>query len=316
MTEKTFPRGSAGRHYRIGIAMFDVCVIGHVTRDKVRIGDAERVLPGGVACYSSVALQSLGARVCLVTKCAEKDNKLLDDAVKKNIAIFHRPSEETTNFENIYHEDLSSRRQIVRLLAEPFSPQDIPHISTRLFHVGPLTENDIPLEILKGLSQKSKVSLDVQGYLRRVEKGRIRSIDWEQKDEGLSCVQILKADEAEMKILSGERDVQQAAVKLSTYGIDEIIVTRGNKGSVIYANGKFCSIPSFAPKNIVDATGCGDTYMAGYIFKRLKFCAVEEAGSFAAAIASLKLQGYGPFTGTERDVQRFLEGSSGEEGSH
>ncbi|MDI6890711.1 MAG: hypothetical protein QMC83_07220 [Thermodesulfovibrionales bacterium] len=33
-----------------------------------------------------------------------------------------------------------------------------------------------------------------------------------------------------------------------------------------YAKGKFYSIPSFVA-SIVDPTGCGDTYMAGYIYK-------------------------------------------------
>lgn len=289
--------------------MFDVCVVGHITRDRIRIGDTEKELPGGVAYYSSVALKSLGLNVCLVTKCAEQDKGLLYDMLKQNIAIFHAPTEETTLFENVYPEDLSSRVQTVQCLAEPFSARDLPDISARIFHVGPLTQYDIPLEILRVLSEKSKVSLDVQGFVRRVEEGKIRHIDWEQKDEGLSYITMLKADEEEVKILSRNEDVQQAAVKMSTYGIGEVIVTRGSKGSLIHSQGKFYSIPSFAPKKVVDSTGCGDTYAAGYIFERLKNCAIEAAGRFAAATASLKLEGYGAFRGTEEEVHRFLEGS-------
>lgn len=292
--------------------MFDVCVIGHITRDRVRIRDREKELPGGVAYYSSLALKSLGLNVCVITKCAEKDTVLLNDLAARNVVVFRGSSGETTTFENIYRGDLSSREQTVGHLAEPFGPRDIPYnnISTHMFHVGPLTENDLSPEILRGLSERSRVSLDVQGFVRRVEKGRIKHADWKEKDEGLSHVQILKANEREAKILSGEEDIRQAAINLSRYGVDEIIVTLGSKGSLIYSRGKFYPIPSFVPKRTIDVTGCGDTYMAGYLFKRLRTGEIEDAGRFAAAIASLKLERYGAFEGTAEDVHRFVEVSS------
>ena len=37
------------------------------------------------------------------------------------------------------------------------------------------------------------------------------------------------------------------------------------------------------------ATGCGDTYMAGYLYQRLKGAGIQDAGEFAAAMATLKL---------------------------
>jgi sugar/nucleoside kinase (ribokinase family) len=53
---------------------------------------------------------------------------------------------------------------------------------------------------------------------------------------------------------------------------------------------------------IVDATGCGDTYMGGYLYQRVKGKNIQESGEFAAAIASLKMESPGPFRGTEQDV--------------
>lgn len=143
--------------------------------------------------------------------------------------------------------------------------------------------------------------------MRKIEKGEIKSVDWEEKEEGLAYINILKTDIMEAKILSGENNIKKAAVKLSTYGIDEIIVTLGEKGSLIYSKEKFYFIQSFPPRKIVDATGCGDTYMAGYIYKRLKSSDINESGRFAAGTASLKLEESGPFKGSEEDVQNFLE---------
>jgi hypothetical protein len=35
--------------------MFDVCTIGHITKDIVRIKDVEKEMPGGVVYYFSIA---------------------------------------------------------------------------------------------------------------------------------------------------------------------------------------------------------------------------------------------------------------------
>ena len=287
--------------------MVDVCVIGHITRDIIQIEKAEKELPGGVAYYFSMAFKSLGGSVCVITKCAEEDKLLLNDLVKHDIDIFYVKSGQTTTFENIYLKDFNSREQKVSSLATPFIPQEIAYVSPQYFHLGPLTNKDISLDILRVLSQQSKVSLDIQGCLRIIDNGAIRHADWQEKDEGLTYVNILKADEDEAKILSGEENIERAAERLATYGIDEIVITLGRKGSLIYSKGEVYRIPSFPPQKMVDPTGCGDTYIAGYLFKRLRSSAISEAGQFAAAVASLKLGGYGPFAGSEEDVAKFLE---------
>lgn len=287
--------------------MFDVCIIGHITKDILRIKNEEKEMLGGVAYYFSIALKNLGSKVSLITKIAEKDKGLLNNLIKNNISIFYLRSKETTVFENIYAEHMDFRTQNVKCIAQPFSIEDIPDISTQIFHFGPLTKNDIPIEILKHLSKKAKISLDVQGFLRKIERGQAKIVDWEEKEEALAYVNILKTDETEAKILSGEDNIRKAAEMLSAYDIDEIIITLGSKGSLIYSKGNFYSIPSFPPKKIVDATGCGDTYMAAYIYQRLKSSNIDKAGMFAAATASLKLEILGPFQGSEEDVLNFLE---------
>ena len=232
--------------------MVDVCVIGHITRDIIRIKNVEKELPGGVAYYFPMAVKSLGANVSLITKCAEKDKLLLNDLVKHNVDIYYSKSRKTTTFKNIYPEDLNSRVEKATSLATPFRLEEIPHISARYFHFGPLSKGDIPVDLLRVISEKSKVSLDIQGCLRTVEKGTIRLSDWQEKDEGLTYVNILKADEDEAKVLSGEENIERAAERLATYRIDEIVITLGRKGSLIFSKGEVHRIPSFPPKKMID----------------------------------------------------------------
>ena len=287
--------------------MFDVCVIGHITRDKIRIKNQEKEMQGGVAYYATMALKNLGSDVSLITKAAEKDRYLLNDLIEKDITIFYKESQKTTFFENIYPESVDFRVQQVRSIADPFSIEDILDIHAKIFHLGPLTEQDIPLKILKLVSKKGKISLDAQGFLRKIENCEVKSADWEEKTEGLACVDILKTDENEAKILSGKEDLKKAAVELSGYGPEEIIITCGYKGSLIHSKGRFYRIPSIPPEKEVDSTGCGDTYIAGYIHKRLISEDIYESGIFASAVASLKLEDSGAFRGSEEDVRNLLK---------
>ena len=48
--------------------------------------------------------------------------------------------------------------------------------------------------------------------------------------------------------------------------VDALIVTLGGEGSEIYAAGEVIRIPSVAPEQIADPTGCGDAYRAGLLY--------------------------------------------------
>jgi len=165
--------------------------------------------------------------------------------------------------------------------------------------------------LIKTLAAKGRVSLDVQGYLREVKNNKVYPTDWPAKKEALQYVEILKADEAELEALTGQKEVREGARLAASWGVKEVVVTNGSKGSLIYSNGEFCTIAAYPPETIADATGCGDTYMAGYLYRRTKGADIQESGEFAAAMAGLKMESPGPFTGTEEDVIEFLEKSRG-----
>ncbi|RLB83476.1 MAG: ribokinase [Deltaproteobacteria bacterium] len=288
---------------------FDVCVIGHITRDIIRVGRTTKATHGGTAYYTSIALKRLGLRVAVVTGVAKEDKiPLLRDLRAETIAIFCKKSEATSVFENTYDgEDLDARIQRIESIATPFLPEDVARISATAFHLGPLTRQDIPLQILKQLTAKARiVSLDVQGMVRPARVGVVSEEDWPEKQKGLACVDILKTDEKESLILSGQKVVDRAAEVLASLGPKEVIITMGSRGALIYAEQTLHRVGCCPLRKTGYPTGSGDTYMAGYLYQRLKGTAPERAGRFAAAVASLKMKHLGPFRGREEDVQAVL----------
>ena len=126
------------------------------------------------------------------------------------------------------------------------------------------------------------------------------------KFEAFKYIDVFKVYEREMEILSGQSEAHDAALQLAEWGINEVCVTLGDKGALILENDHFYDIPAFPPKKVVDATGCGDTFSTGYLYMRTRGADPEEAGRFAAAMSTLKLEKSGPSSGTEDDVWRMM----------
>lgn len=289
--------------------MYDICCVGHITLDKVITAKAEKHMAGGTSFYFSNALSNMNLRYCLVTALAETEMRFVDDLRANGTEVIVLNSKHTVYFENNYSHSLDHRTQRVLQTADPFTVEQLQDINATIFHLGPLLANDIPLSLIKDLSQRAKISLDVQGYLRKVDNNNVLAVDWEEKQAALQYVDIVKADEAELQVLTGSSSVYEGAKMLADWGVKEVVITFNSRGSMVYANSTFYDIPAFKPSIETDATGCGDTYMAGYLYQRVLGGSIQDAGEFGAAMASLKIESSGPFIGTKEAVLRQMKKS-------
>jgi len=286
--------------------MPQLCCIGHITSDKVVTTKATKHMPGGTAWYFSCAISKLDIDYLLVTALAPSEIHYVAALRDKDVTVQVLPSAHTVIFENIYGENQDERTQNVLDTADPFEGEQFADINAALFHLGPLLAGDMDVDLIAALAAKGRVSIDVQGYLRRVEDQKVYATGWPDKKAALSYAEIVKADVAELQALTGCDTTEQGARQLAEWGVKEIVVTNGSHGSEVFHGGKRYVIPAFKPREVVDATGCGDTYMAGYLYRRLKGDDCQRAGEFAAAMASLKMEASGPFLGTENEVNDVL----------
>ncbi|MCM1504026.1 MAG: PfkB family carbohydrate kinase [Muribaculum sp.] len=289
----------------------DICCIGHVTLDKIVTPDMTVYMPGGTSFYFANAISHLPHKgFKLVTSVGETELDAIDKIRGLGVNVKVLPSRRSVYFENIYGENQNDRTQRVLAKADPFTVEGLKDVAAKIYHLGSLLADDFSLDVIKYLSSKGILSVDVQGYLREVRGEQVVAVDWPEKIEALKYIDILKANEKEMVVLTGCSDPRDAALKLAGWGVKEVLLTLGSEGSVIYAEGKFYDIPAYPPERIVDATGCGDTYMTGYLYMRNKGASYYDAGCFAAAMCSIKLAGSGPFSGTEEDVRAMIKSVS------
>ena len=288
--------------------MKDICCIGHITKDKIITPRQTVYMAGGTSFYFSYAFSHLPQNVSfqLVTKLGEGEMKSVEDMRQAGIDVQVYPSSHTVYFENKYGENQNDRTQRVLERADPFTVDEMREVNAGVYHLGSLLSDDFSTEVVKYLSTKGRISIDAQGYLREVRGEKVYPIDWAEKREILAHTDIIKVNEHEMEVITGFTDPRAAAKCLAEWGVKEVCVTLGSEGSIILAEGKFYDIPAYEPKEIVDATGCGDTYSAGYLWCRAQCMGFEESGKFAAAMCTLKLEHSGPFDGSIDDVRRVM----------
>ena len=289
--------------------MKDICCIGHITKDKIVTPNRTVYMAGGTSFYFSYAINQLPKDVTfsLVTAMDPTEKEPVEKMLKAGIDVSMNASRNTVFFENIYGENQNERKQRVLAKADPFTIQQLEHVDAKVFHLGSLLADDFPTEVVEYLSSKGRVSIDVQGYLREVRDEKVYPIDWKEKLKVLKHTYYLKVNETEMETITGLKDAHEAAKLIHAWGVTEVIITLGSEGSLVYVDDKFYEIPAYPPHEVVDATGCGDTYSAGYLYKRLQGATPTEAGKFAAAMCTIKMEHNGPFNRSIEDVEKIIK---------
>jgi len=84
----------------------------------------------------------------------------------------------------------------------------------------------------------------------------------------LSRTKILFVNEAELKALSGAAG-RRGCLKLNKLGVEVVAVTLGGGGCFVYTNKECFSVPALKAK-VVDTTGAGDAFAAGFLWGLLE----------------------------------------------
>lgn len=290
-----------------------ITAIGNPVYDYIKtkkIDTKERIL-SGCSTNAALALSKMGKDVLLVGSVGDDfKDKFKFDLEKNNISYRFTPSSETGGFSLIYYDDFGNRT--LDLLGRADAISDINpewYQNSEAVLVGPIL-GEISFEQIKTIRQNFNglYFCDPQGLLRNAdENNRIYHEPVDGIKEALGTFDILKPNELEGKVLTGidcRQDPYQAARIIKSWGPKIVIVTLAELGSVIYDGDNFIDIPPFEI-DLVDATGAGDTYMAGFTFEYLKTGGdLRKAGCFASCTSSIMIENVGPdFEMTEQMIR-------------
>jgi sugar/nucleoside kinase (ribokinase family) len=98
-------------------------------------------------------------------------------------------------------------------------------------------------------------------------------------------------NEREIGLLTG-LGPDEGSRALLDFGAKVVACTRGADGSTIYSRSSRLDLPA-KPTVVVDTTGAGDVYAAGFLAGYLDGATLEVCGEIATAASALSVSAYG-----------------------
>jgi sugar/nucleoside kinase (ribokinase family) len=250
----------------------DYLIIGHIAVDLTP--DGKRL--GGTATYSALTAQAMGLRVGIVTSWAAE----IPLGLLGSIPVISYPSDQSTIFENIYHDN--RRTQKIHHVAERLDFYHIPDAWRKapIIHLGPIAQEVEP-SIVRSLSNPF-VGVTPQGWMRAWdEEGHIRHTEWpearfvlERCNAAVISVEDVDDDEGRIEELAAACSV--------------LVVTEADEGARVYWNG---DVRRVRPPDVelIDPTGAGDIFAALFFSRLYQTRDPWEATRFATRLAAISV---------------------------
>ena len=243
---------------------------------------AFRPVPGGAPANAAVAAARLGARAAFIGKVGddpfgrflmdvlaregvETRGMRLDPDARTTMNLMAQP--DANSYDCLFYRNPGAD---TRLRPDELDAELLR--STRAFHFGSLSLTDEPargatVEAVRIAREAGAlISYDVNyrpTLWKSPEEARARAF------EMIRCADLVKVNEAELALLAGEGDIMAASGVLLALGPSLCIVTLGPGGSFFRIATGGEPVAAFAVQT-VDATGCGDSFIAGLLWQLVK----------------------------------------------
>jgi sugar/nucleoside kinase (ribokinase family) len=284
-----------------GMALIDEARASSIYRDMGKNGETAVKMSGGSAANTIVGIASLGARAAYVGKVRDDQIGRLyaDDIRAAGVAFATRPASDgpATGCSYILVTPDGERTMNTYLgAAQELTSGDIDAAevaaSAMLYLEGYLWDPKSAKDAFV------KASTSAHGAGRQVgltlsdafcvDRYRGEFLDLMRR----GTVDLIFANEAELLSLYQTSDFEAALTQLRS-DTKLGVVTRSEKGCVVASKDGVIAVPAFPVQKIVDTTGAGDLFAAGFLFGLVRGAGHEAAGRLGALAAAEVIQHIG-----------------------
>ena len=269
----------------------DLVCVGHVISEMIYFPDGVKgPFLGSPPAYCSVAASRQGTATGISTKIGpdmpQDLLQLIIDAGVDTAGVQTR--DRTTTTELIYDEN-GNKEIRYPSKAPPINAEDIPesYHGCRLIYLCPMDNDVLPEDIADVVKLGETTAVDLGGYggvhMSKVNRDAVASLS------DLACgvsehFDIVKASDEDAATIFGWDNPVEAAMRLLDSGPSVVVITMGAKGALVQSAGKQWHVPPLRGK-VVDTTGGGDTFMAGFLSEYLRSADPLKAAQWGCATA-------------------------------
>ena len=296
-------KASAGKGRRVG-PQLDAIGLGASTIDVLSLVEhlpAEdenmqaagiSVQGGGPVATAMVTLARLGAKAAMIDTLGDdwRGALIRDEFVQEGVeASYLKTGQGWTSPTSciLVKQDDGARSIIWSPGSAPdFSPADLPRsaiASAKILHVNG-RHWEACMEAVR-LAREAGVQVSFDGGAGRYRSELDRLVP-------LTDICIVARDFAEK--YTRKSDLDEAAAGLLSSGPRLVVITGGTQGSWVFSRlGRPFHQSAYLMPQVVDTTGCGDSYHGAFLFGLLKGMELEQTAAFASAVAAINSQQLG-----------------------
>lgn len=269
----------------------DLRVVGNYAHDDIITERGEKFSAlGGATAYMCSVLEALGSDYEVVAK--------VGGDFLYGAEVIRPPRVERRSKTTSFVDDFTSGRRegTVRTLCEPIRPADL--TGTARISIANGCAGEVLPETVARLRELSEVVVcDLQSVIRVLGPGgKIELVPLSKSGHPVGAIDFLKGSEEEAAFVdlpkTGKRPV--------------LIITKGAKGCEIVDGATRTTVPGF-PAEELDASGAGDSFLAGFAHGLAKGYSVLESARLANFCGALAVQKTGIPKLESRDFTAVLE---------
>ncbi len=272
-----------------------IIAVGSVAYDSLKTpyGERERVL-GGSATHFSIGA-SFFTQVNLVGVVGEdfreEDINLLESKgvnleglVQKEGKTFFWKGEYGKNLNEAITHDTQ-----LNVFAEfdPVIPES--YMDSNILFLGNI-HPDLQLKVIEQVKNKVKfIAADTMNLWINTTKESLKEV--------IKRVNLIFVNDGEARLLTGENIVVKAAKKILEMGPEFVCIKRGEYGASLFSKNETALLPAFPVEKVVDPTGAGDTFAAGFLgyvdkFDNYSFDTFREGLKVGTILSSFNIEDF------------------------
>jgi sugar/nucleoside kinase (ribokinase family) len=257
-------------------------VTGSIAIDTVQtpLGRAENVL-GGSAIYFSLAASVLSEVRVVGVVGDDFDPSAFDRLREKRIdlsGVEVRAGSRTFRWHGSYEGAMNEAETVdvaLNVLAERGAPIPPAFADSRFIFLAN-THPRLQRESAEQFPSAALIVCDTMNLWIENEADELRKT--------LRAVQGLVLNEGEARLLTDRTNLVAAGREILKWGPRFVIIKKGEHGSLLVSGDELCLIPAYPTTNVVDPTGCGDSF-AGAMMGHLASRGTVDGSTLRAAMA-------------------------------